>query len=106
MSQTLTKQKLVIELSPGDILDEILKGDSLARYLVVGREIFDHPKYQFGGREYNRVTYELFLMWCDKTYETERYRPGIYWTIDEEDLLFNREDWRVTFKSGLSWEDK
>lgn len=106
MSKTLTKEKLVIQLSPGDILDEVLKKKTVARYVVIGRVIDNHPKFEFGGKKYIRVTYDLFLIWCAKMYETDRYRPGIHWTIDEEDLLFNEDDWKITIKSPLSWKDK
>ena len=106
MPKTLAKEKLVIQLSTGDILDEILNKESLARYIVVGRGMANHPEVKFGDKKYTRVTYDLFLIWCAKTYETERYRPGINWTIDEEDLLYNEEDWKITFKSPLSWKDK
>ena len=66
MSKTLTKEKLVIQLSPGDILDEVLKKKTVARYVVIGRVIDNHPKFEFGGKKYIRVTYDLFLIWCAK----------------------------------------
>ena len=107
MNPTNNKNKTTpIELSPGDILDEIFNNKTrIARYIVLSKEeTADITKNFPNGKPRKRIIYNLYLIWCDEMYRTERYRPGAYWTIDNEDLSFEYHcHWDIVYKSPLSW---
>jgi vacuolar-type H+-ATPase catalytic subunit A/Vma1 len=91
--------KALHSLSPGDIIGEVIRGEIVAHFIVVGRSIENKPF-----KNYTYMKFDAYILWVHPRIETDRLRVGLNWTFDDYDLWFE-EGWEILFKSPLSWKD-